>query len=191
MLPIMEGRLSQRRLVMQLEIGETYRRSALHAHFGGSMQAGISSTAGGDVLLLFSYVAGKQHGYVDRELGDGTYLCSGEGQVGDMTFTRGNKTLRDHQESGRRLLLFREVKVPVMEFKGEYLLLRYHLNYANIVRQGNVRTAIVFHLAPIDHADAGPFGYQEDGEDVDIRNVVMDLSEAQLLQVALNGPSTE
>ncbi len=84
------------------ELGREYVRRDIHALFGGQVQGGISTPSNHKIVLLFSSDAGEAHGYRDgwdRE--SGHFLYSGEGQRGDMTFTRGNKAVRDHVNNGK------------------------------------------------------------------------------------------
>jgi 5-methylcytosine-specific restriction enzyme A len=57
-------------------------------------------------VLLFTGEVGQRFGYHDRWLDADSFLYFGEGQYGDMVFTRGNRAVRDHAAEGRRLLLF-------------------------------------------------------------------------------------
>src|SRR5215510_13686834 len=77
----------------QFEVGQWYKRTTLHAEHGGQRQGGISTPAGKPFLMLFTGRGGK-HGY-DDGWHDGVFRYYGEGQVGDMEFTGGNKAIRD------------------------------------------------------------------------------------------------
>ncbi|MFN8322318.1 MAG: HNH endonuclease [Chitinophagales bacterium] len=82
------------------------RRSDIHAIYGGSWQAGISSSAKYPYIFIFSGKSGHQHGYKDGWDNPNVFTYTGEGQVGDMEFTRGNLALRDHLQNGKRVFLF-------------------------------------------------------------------------------------
>ncbi|MDA1382649.1 MAG: hypothetical protein O3A22_01995 [Bacteroidetes bacterium] len=58
------------------------------------------------MILIFSSDAGKLYGYKDRWTEDDYFLYTGEGQVGDMEFKKGNLAIRDHEQNGKKLLLF-------------------------------------------------------------------------------------
>ena len=90
--------------------GEVYRRRDLHKQFGGQQQGGISTPSRHPIVLLFTGEAGEQHGYRDGWSNDGVFLYTGEGQHGDMQFSRGNLAIRDHAQQGRDLHLFEYVK---------------------------------------------------------------------------------
>ena len=131
--------------------GHLYRRRALHAEFGGSYQSGISFSVQAPVVFLFTGESGEKHGYRDGWQEDGTYHYSGEGQVGDMTFTRGNLAIRAHLDDGRGLYLFERVARPTghVRFIGQMLYAGHRLVPGVPDRDGTARTAIVFVLAPV------------------------------------------
>ena len=87
------------------EFGRLYKRAELHARCGGQKQGGISTPKGQPFLLLFTG-GGETYGYEDGWDPSGVFLYSGEGQDGDMTFTGGNRALRDHIGNGKDLHLF-------------------------------------------------------------------------------------
>ncbi len=130
--------------------GQLYRRRALHAKYGGSYQSGISFSAKAPVVFIFTGESGHQYGYRDGWQDDGTYRYTGEGQSGEMTFTRGNRAIRDHREDGRSLYLFSRVKKPTrhVTFIGELTYTSHDLVPGVPDREGNPRTAIVFELTP-------------------------------------------
>ena len=86
--------------------GTLYIRAHLHTQFGGQRQGGISTPARFPIILLFTGEAGKQYGCQDRTTDAGVFLYTGEGQRGDMTFTKGNLAIRDHTQNGEDLHLF-------------------------------------------------------------------------------------
>jgi 5-methylcytosine-specific restriction protein A len=89
------------------EIGRVYsRRADIHARYGGQQQGGISTPARFRCVFLFTGPTGEQHGYRDGWNDDGVFLYTGEGQLGDMQFVRGNLKIRDHAADGRDLHLF-------------------------------------------------------------------------------------
>ncbi len=57
-------------------------------------------------IFIFSGKSGQQHGYKDGWEKPYIFSYTGEGQLGDMMFTRGNLALRDHKQNGRRVFLF-------------------------------------------------------------------------------------
>jgi 5-methylcytosine-specific restriction protein A len=91
-----------------LTVGQIYKRTALHDYFGGQRQNGISTPSNSDTILIFSGSSGESFGYQDGWLDDDrtVFQYTGEGQEGDMVFTKGNSAIRDHLENDKRLLLF-------------------------------------------------------------------------------------
>ena len=80
------------------EIGKEYKRKEeLHLVHGGQRQGGISTPAGEPFIFIFTGDSGIAFGYEDKFLPDGTYLYTGEGQVGDMTMDSGNLAIKDTQ----------------------------------------------------------------------------------------------
>jgi hypothetical protein len=93
--------------------GRQYSRKAdIHERYGGQQRGGISTPAKYPVIFIFTGSAGKQHGYRDIWLDGDTFEYWGEGQIGDMSFTSGNKAVRDHIDDGKDLLLFESVEGP-------------------------------------------------------------------------------
>ena len=91
-----------------LTVGQIYKRTGLHDFFGGQRQNGISTPSKSGVILVFSGSSGESFGYQDGWLDDDrtVFQYTGEGQEGDMVFTKGNSAIRDHLENDKRLLLF-------------------------------------------------------------------------------------
>ncbi len=82
------------------------RRSDIHAIYGGNWQSGICPSSKFPYIFIFSGKSGKQHGYMDGWDNPNVFTYTGEGQSGDMKFTKGNLALRDHLISGKRVFLF-------------------------------------------------------------------------------------
>lgn len=82
------------------------RRTDIHALYGGNQQSGISYSAKYPYIFIFSGKSGHQHGYKDGWDNPYVFSYTGEGQLGDMTFTKGNLVLRDHLQEGKRVFLF-------------------------------------------------------------------------------------
>lgn len=83
-----------------------YRRSDIHDRFGGNRQSGISPSAKFPYIFIFSGIAGHQHGYKDGWDNPNVFTYTGEGQLGDMTFTKGNLALKEHLSQRKRVFLF-------------------------------------------------------------------------------------
>jgi 5-methylcytosine-specific restriction enzyme A len=82
------------------EVATLYRRRDLHARYGGQAQSGISTPADQQFIFLFTGESGEQHGYRDGWTTEGTFSYSGEGQLGEVEFVRGNAASRDHVRNG-------------------------------------------------------------------------------------------
>jgi 5-methylcytosine-specific restriction enzyme A len=132
-----------------LEIGAIYRRRDLHRRFGGNQQAGIVPCRAENVVLLFHTREPSQQFYSDGLDDDGIYWYSGEGTLGDMTWTSANRSVRDHAASGCELLLFE--RIQRREGLWQYAKkMRYvaHKTETRKDRRGTLRKAILFALLP-------------------------------------------
>jgi 5-methylcytosine-specific restriction enzyme A len=95
--------------VLQLPFipGRLYnRRRDIHSIYGGNWQSGICPSRNYPYIFIFSGKSGKQHGYEDGWDNPNVFTYSGEGQSGNMQFTRGNLALKDHLSNGKRVFLF-------------------------------------------------------------------------------------
>jgi len=127
------------------EVGKNYRRrSEIHAVYGGQQQGGISTPRSVAGLFLFTGPAGEAYGYRDEFRPDGTFWYTGEGQIGDMEFVRGNRAVRDHLANRKRIFLF-EQSGPIATYMGEARHLGHHREQRPD-SQGNLRQTIVFEL---------------------------------------------
>ncbi len=92
------------------------RRKDIHAIYGGNWQSGICPTSKYNYIFIFSGKSGKQHGYEDGWDNQNIFTYTGEGQIGDMQFTRGNLALRDHLKNATTLNhLHPELKARIIE----------------------------------------------------------------------------
>ncbi|MBF6607883.1 MAG: HNH endonuclease [Flavobacterium sp.] len=96
-----------------------HRRNDIHAKYGGNWQSGISPSASRPFIFIFTGSSGHQHGYRDGWDNPNVFSYTGEGQLGDMTFTKGNLALRDHKENGKRVFLFEQHKKGYVKFLSE------------------------------------------------------------------------
>ena len=146
--------------------GQLYRRRELHAAYGGSYQSGISFSSQAPVVFLFTGESGQQFGYRDGWQPDGTYHYTGEGQVGDMTFTRGNLAIRAHHDDGRGLFLFERVSKPSghVRFLGQMIYTGHQLIEGVPDRDGTPRRAIVFELTPVAIGPDDDVGREHDAD---------------------------
>jgi 5-methylcytosine-specific restriction protein A len=129
------------------EVGKTYnRRQDIHARYGGQEQGGISTPKGKPFVLLFTAEAGADFGYKDGWRRDGTFLYTGEGQIGDMEFVRGNRAIRDHVQDGKELHLFKSLgKGKDYEYIGTFVCLSWEIGIG-VDATNQSRRVIVFHL---------------------------------------------
>tara|TARA_B110000208_G_scaffold129510_1_gene157224 strand:- start:679 stop:1524 length:846 start_codon:yes stop_codon:yes gene_type:complete len=96
---------------MDIKIGQEYKRTELHEHFGGQRQSGISTPKEFPYILVFTNKQGEDFGYSDGWIEDDSlFLYTGGGQVGDQEMTSGNKALRDHRDDNKRIFLFEETE---------------------------------------------------------------------------------
>jgi 5-methylcytosine-specific restriction protein A len=131
------------------EQGHTYRRRDLHERFGGQQQGGIVTPSGHPLILVITGEAGSAYGYDDGWESDGTFRYSGEGQVGDMQFVRGNAAIRDHAANSRELHLFEKSPPAHLRYVGQMVCAGHDLVPGVPDRNGQPRTAITFRLAPL------------------------------------------
>lgn len=110
---------------MWFEKYKVYKRSELHDQYGGSRQSGISNCAQYPIIFIFSGKAGQQYGYEDGWDVKGFFNYTGEGQFGDMTFTRGNLALRAHIENGKEVHLFEFVQSGFWKYIDQLELVDY------------------------------------------------------------------
>ena len=123
--------------------GQIFKRSELHDQYGGNRQSGISPTANYPWIFIFSGAVGKQHGYKDQWENKNVFSYTGEGQVGDMQFTRGNLALRDHLDNGKRVFLFEYVRTGFVRFISELSLIDVDY-FETHDRNDNLRIGIKF-----------------------------------------------
>ena len=149
------------------EPGRVYnRREDLHGHYGGQRQGGISTPADYNLIFLFVSESGSAYGYKDEFRPDGIFWYTGEGQEGDMEMSRGNRALRDHQESGKALHLFEALGEGQVRYIGKASCLGHHWEDRPDVH-GKMRRAIVFELAVEPTGDSGADGVEEHIEKYD------------------------
>ena len=122
---------------------QIYKRSIIHDRFGGTRQGGIAPSAQFPYIFIFSGSQGKAHGYEDAWDNSQVYTYTGEGQVGDMQFIKGNLALRDHLATGKRVFLFEYVQKAYVRFVTELEI--FDFGYFEALDSGkNLRQAIRF-----------------------------------------------
>lgn len=124
---------------------QLYKRSLIHDEYGGNRQGGISPSAKVPFIFIFSGKSGAQYGYSDRWDNPNVYYYSGEGQEGDMKFTKGNLAIKDHLNNGKRIFLFESQGNSFVKFISEMEF--YDADYYETKdRTGNNRIGIGFFL---------------------------------------------
>ena len=143
--------------IPQFVIGQEYnRRADIHLNYGGSRQNGASPSSVCPAIFLFTGDTGKQYGYHDQFDSADVFSFTGEGQLGDMVFQRGNLAIRDHAVNGCALHLFRSLgKSRDQLYLGEFVLANYKI-HRGLDRENNDRDVIIFHLLRVDAAQESP-----------------------------------
>ncbi|MEP2669666.1 MAG: HNH endonuclease signature motif containing protein [Cyclobacteriaceae bacterium] len=98
---------------------QEYRRRAIHSQFGGNWQGGICPSSKYPFIFVFTGKSGGLHGYKDLWENDNIFSYTGEGQSGNMEFTRGNLALYDHVKNGKRVFLFEQTRKGFVKFVSE------------------------------------------------------------------------
>lgn len=96
--------------------------------------------------MLFTGKGGK-HGY-DDGWHDEVFRYYGEGQVGDMAFTGGNKAIRDSATHGKDVHVFETTERGFVRYLGDFTCSSWEWTTAPDTN-GTSRKAIVFHLIPV------------------------------------------
>lgn len=146
--PKVQQIIPERQMKNIFEVGRTYNRQEdIHAKYGGQAQGGISTPSGHPFIFLFVADIGSEFGYKDGWSNDGTFLYTGEGQSGDMEFVRGNRAIRDHEQEGKELHLFKSMGKGVgYEYIGRFACRSWEYR-EGIDTRNQQRRVIVFHLA--------------------------------------------
>lgn len=165
--------------------GQIIRRRELHAKYGGQEQGGISTPAKYPFIMLFTAPSGISHGYDDGWTESGIFLYSGEGQLGDMSFVRGNRALRDHLQDGKDLHLFEQVDRGLVRYIGQMIVTGYHERKGSDTA-GSQRHAIVFELIPAEDASHSMMDSAEPED-----SLLRSLSEHDLRLIAESPPASE
>lgn len=127
------------------KIGQIYRRRELHQEYGGQEQGGISTPANNPIIFIFSGSSGEQHGYSDGWDEENYFNYSGEGQKGDMKFTKGNLAIRDHVKNGKSIYLFEFESKGLWKYIDQLELVDYSY-HDTPDSEGNIRKGIRFKL---------------------------------------------
>jgi 5-methylcytosine-specific restriction protein A len=130
-------------------IGKVYQRRHIHEVFGGQKQGGISTPRNYPIILLFTGGTGAQYGYKDRWTDGGVFLYTGEGQKGNMQFTKGNAAIRKSITDGKDIYLFEYAGKGNVKYIGQMVYQGYQL-VDGLDRYKRTRNMIIFELLPFD-----------------------------------------
>lgn len=141
---------------LPFEVGALYnRQKQIHALLGGQQQGGISTPKDKPVIIAFTGEAGVSHGYRDFWDDQAIFHYYGEGQVGDMRYTGGNRAIEQHLSDGKRLIIFQMMgKGRPYRYMGQFVSLSSYIQGNTPDTNGDPRDAIVFRLRRIDLADS-------------------------------------
>lgn len=179
--------------IPMFELGKIYqRREDIHLPYGGSWQSGISASSVSDAIFLFTGDSGDQYGYKDEfvldESGVQVFMYTGEGQVGDMTLTRGNFAISEHSKLGRALHLFEILgKGKGVKYLGEFIYAN-HETKRGRDKALNEREIIVFRLISV--TDAERFEAEERHDIDQIEPSTISLEEARAAAYAASSAAT-
>ena len=123
--------------------GTIYKRSTIHDQYGGNRQSGISPSAKHPYIFIFTGAEGKQYGYKDRWENKNVFSYTGEGQVGDMQFTKGNLALLEHRSNNKRVFLFKYAEKGFVEYVSEVEAIDFDF-FETKDRNGALRQGIKF-----------------------------------------------
>jgi 5-methylcytosine-specific restriction protein A len=168
-------------------VGNIYdRRRHIHGPYGGSFQSGIAPSSVVDAIFIFTGDAGSQYGYADEEAVDVQgvryFSYTGEGQIGDMEFVRGNRAILEHSNDGRALHLFQSLgRSKGQKYLGEFVYAG-HEFMPGPDRNGVIRRLILFRLVAVADARAieDAVGDEGDGHTV----ISMTLADARRIALA-------
>lgn len=121
----------------------------MHGEYGGQRFGGISTPREHPLVFIFTGESGEAYGYEDRYQPDGTFWYYGEGQVGDMTMSGGNRAILEHESRGNALHLFEKLESKRYRYVGEASYLGHHIDRAPD-RNRELRDALVFELEVTD-----------------------------------------
>jgi hypothetical protein len=143
-----------------IEPGTELSRTERTRRFGGSRMSGIAPSATTPNVFIYSDpAAGEEFGYNfdGWDPAGEVFSYTGEGQVGDQQFIRGNAATRDHADAGKALRLFLADGIQpgsgevIQRCAGQFELDAehpYRLESAPDINR-DMRQVIVFHLRSV------------------------------------------
>ncbi|KOY44648.1 hypothetical protein ACX03_15730 [Vibrio parahaemolyticus] len=119
------------------------RRKDIHGKYGGHLYGGIATTNSKPYIFLFT---SDGDGFLhNKDEPKKIFNFSGEGQIGDMTFTRGNRAILEHKKNKKELLVFNAASKGDYIFLGVFEYLTHEINQG-IDYEGKPRNEIMFNL---------------------------------------------
>jgi len=130
-------------------IGQVYIRKEINNMLGGQEQGGISTPRSAPCVLLFRRKNALGYMQDDGWQLDGFYHFTGQGQSFDMQMKRGNKSVRNHLEAGKVLMVFESAKPTEGLYRFQGFMNYVDHYHKDIDASGKKRRVIVFRLAPV------------------------------------------
>lgn len=171
---------------LPFKVGALYiRQSQVHDVFGGQRRGGISSPKEHPLIIAFTGEAGASHGYQDFWDDEGIFHYFGEGQIGDMRYVAGNRSIEDHVKEGKKLIIFQMMgKGRPYRYLGEFITLSSYIRPNTPDTLGDLRNAIVFRLKPLDRSLGFATPEEDFGHDqVEAHHVLEDTAKKTLVEV--------
>ena len=98
--------------------GKIYKRAVIHNHYGGNRQSEFRSLQNFPLYSFFLENLGISTGIETNGRMKIFFSYTGEGQIGDMEFVKGNLALREHLKMGRRIFYSSKHKRLLSDMKG-------------------------------------------------------------------------
>lgn len=166
---------------LRFVVGQVYdRQTEIHQLFGGSAYSGISPSTKSPAIFIFSGATGGQYGYEDKHSNDGVFIYTGEGQVDDMTLTKGNLAILEHVKQGKALHVFEIIgNKQGQKYIGEYTCASHEWSRGPD-KFNKDRKIVRFNLVPVE-VDFDSHTYAEED---DALGPAISLAEARKLALA-------
>jgi 5-methylcytosine-specific restriction enzyme A len=175
---------------LRFAVDQVYdRQTEIHDLFGGGRQSGIAPSAQAPAVFIFTGDSGGQYGYTDSHSEEQVFSYTGEGQLGDMTLTKGNLAILEHSKQGKALHVFEILgKSLGQKYLGEYTCASHEWRRGPD-RLGNDRAIVVFSLVP----EGLGFAFHTHSEENESLDPTLSLTEARkrALAAAEVGPAGE
>lgn len=166
---------------LRFEVGQIYdRQTEIHNLFGGNSRSGISPSTQSPVVFIFTGKSGGQYGYTDSHNEENVFSYTGEGQIDDMTLTKGNLAILEHAKQGKALHVFEMLgKSLGQKYIGEYTCASHEWSRGRD-KFNKDRKIVRFNLVPVE-VDFDSYTYAEED---DALEPAISLAEARKLALA-------